>query len=77
MSLNFFSHALFKEFQDTSFLRVPSLCVLFSLFILILAQPGKQGPFEIGVDHLGMYITFVSKNCSLLTSPLFKACLYE
>ena len=56
MSLNFFSHALFKEFQDTSFLWVPTLCVLF----LILAQPGKQGPIEIGVDHLWMYITFAA-----------------
>src|ERR1051326_5827839 len=69
LSLNFFSHALLKKFQDTSLLGTPILCVSRTLFNLILAQTAKQGSIEIGVDHLWMYITFAADRFGVTKMP--------
>src|ERR671939_599190 len=67
-SLNFFSHALLKEFQDTKLRRMQTFCILL-YFLLILAQSGKQRSIEIGVDHLWVYITFTADSFGVAKMP--------
>src|SRR6266516_4466843 len=69
VSMNFFSHALFKEFQDTSFLGVQTLYVMFSRLILVMAQHGKQRTIEIGFDHLWVHITFAADSFGVTKMP--------